>query len=163
MYSGSTNNWIFIEDDPFVSRNRRAKFNNIGIAETHLYYGLWDHSQDNQNIKNLLNDFEISSATTESLSKILKESFNKNNDPIIFEQKTNTKIANYFEKDEKIYEIYNLKYFWDIGLSSTFQGNTKYISYLFKISDNFTERRSRLLKEIIDDFLVKTENWHNIK
>ena len=105
-FPGSPNRWIFIEDDPFVSKTGRAKFNNIGIAETHQYYGLWDHSKDNQNIKNLLNDFEISSATTESLSKILKESFNKNNDPIIFEQQTNTKIANYFENDDK--DIWNI-------------------------------------------------------
>ena len=95
-FPGSPNRWIFIEDDPFVSRTGRAKFNNIGIAETHQYYGSWDHSKDNQNIKNLLNDFEISFATTESLFKIFKESFNKNNDPIIFEQQTNTKIASYF-------------------------------------------------------------------
>ena len=46
------------------------------ISENHQYYRLWDHSKDNQNIKNLLNDFGISSTITESVSKILKESFN---------------------------------------------------------------------------------------
>ena len=131
-FPGSTNNWIFIEDDPFVSRNRRAKFNNNGIAETHQYYGLWDHSKDNQNIKNLLNDFEISSATTESLSKILKESFNKNNDPIIFEQQTNTKIANYFEKDDE--DIWNIQF--EIFLRHR---SVQYISRKYQIHQLFIQ------------------------
>ena len=87
----------------------------------------------------MLNVFGISSTTTESLYLILKENFNKSNDSVYLRYKLIKKLINYFDKDEEELQNNYLKYFRGIGLSSLFQGNTKYINLFSRIFMHFGE------------------------
>ena len=68
---GDESDWTLIDRGVWLSLDDNLIINNRGIADSYQLIGLWDHSDLNQNMKILLDNFSILNTSNETLIKTL--------------------------------------------------------------------------------------------
>ena len=110
---GDESNWTFIDRDVWPSLDDNLIISNRGIAEAYQLIGLWDHSDLNQNMKILLDNFSILDTSNEALIKILSTTVgigeriqHKNQNEI------NRINQNYWSNEESFIQVIFEVYYW---------------------------------------------------